>query len=233
MPIQIEGALIPVVVDFETYWDKDYSLTKMSTSEYVLDPRFEVLGLSVKLGDNEPVYVSGPDKARELLHHPVMERHINNGVVVAHHAQFDGAILEWIYGLRPFRYFCTMSAGRQLEGRGSLDWLSGKLNMGTKGDALYRTEGRRFADLGYSDRSALSGYANMDAELTWRLWNMCVKRCSNMDAIIIDSVVKMFTRPVMTLSKGKLEKEVESSVGGTEELAKDLADVLGGPWTAS
>ena len=30
--------------DFETYYDDEYSLRKMTPIEYVLDPRFEALG---------------------------------------------------------------------------------------------------------------------------------------------------------------------------------------------
>jgi hypothetical protein len=36
-----------VVLDFETYYDKDYSLRKMTPVEYILDPRFEVIGCAV------------------------------------------------------------------------------------------------------------------------------------------------------------------------------------------
>ena len=35
-----------VVLDFETYFDTEYSLKKISTIEFVMDPRFEMLGLA-------------------------------------------------------------------------------------------------------------------------------------------------------------------------------------------
>jgi len=34
-----------LILDFESYYDKDYSLKKISTIEYVCDSRFELLGL--------------------------------------------------------------------------------------------------------------------------------------------------------------------------------------------
>ena len=34
-------------LDFETYFDTEYSLKKMSTIEYINDPRFELTGLGV------------------------------------------------------------------------------------------------------------------------------------------------------------------------------------------
>ena len=37
-----------VVIDFETYFDKDYSLSKVSTIEFIEDPRFEILGVAIR-----------------------------------------------------------------------------------------------------------------------------------------------------------------------------------------
>ena len=36
--------MMKVVWDFETYYDQEYSLKKMTPVEYILDPRFEVIG---------------------------------------------------------------------------------------------------------------------------------------------------------------------------------------------
>ena len=38
-----------VVLDFETFYSKDFSLSKMTTESYIRDPRFEVIGVSVKV----------------------------------------------------------------------------------------------------------------------------------------------------------------------------------------
>ncbi len=35
-------------LDFETYYDQEYSLSKMTTEDYVRDSRFEVIGLAIK-----------------------------------------------------------------------------------------------------------------------------------------------------------------------------------------
>ena len=40
-----------ITLDVETYYDRDYSLSKMTTEEYIRDPRFEVIGVSVKVGN--------------------------------------------------------------------------------------------------------------------------------------------------------------------------------------
>ena len=42
-----------ITIDFETYYDKDYSLSKMTTEEYINDPRFEVIGMGFKVNDGK------------------------------------------------------------------------------------------------------------------------------------------------------------------------------------
>ena len=48
-----------ITLDFETYYNKDYSLKKLTTEEYVRDPRFEVLGIAVKVNNRGTEWASG------------------------------------------------------------------------------------------------------------------------------------------------------------------------------
>ena len=38
-----------ITIDFETYYDRDYSLSKITTEEYVRSPQFEAIGVGVKV----------------------------------------------------------------------------------------------------------------------------------------------------------------------------------------
>ena len=51
--------MTPITLDFETYYDKEYSLSKLTTEEYIRDERFEVIGVSVKVGDGDTQWFSG------------------------------------------------------------------------------------------------------------------------------------------------------------------------------
>jgi DNA polymerase len=55
-----------VTIDFETYYDTDYSLSKMTNEAYIRDPRFEVVGVSVKVNDHPSDWYSGADPGRFL-----------------------------------------------------------------------------------------------------------------------------------------------------------------------
>ena len=48
-----------ITIDFETYYSREYSLSKMTTEAYIRDPRFEVIGVGIKVDDNPPDWYSG------------------------------------------------------------------------------------------------------------------------------------------------------------------------------
>ena len=48
-----------ITLDFETYYDKPFSLTKLTTEEYIRDDRFEVIGVAVAIDDGVPEWFSG------------------------------------------------------------------------------------------------------------------------------------------------------------------------------
>ena len=42
-----------VTLDFETFYSKEFSLSKLTTEEYIRDSRFEVIGVSTKLNKSK------------------------------------------------------------------------------------------------------------------------------------------------------------------------------------
>jgi hypothetical protein len=90
-----------LVVDFETYYAKDYGLRKLTTEEYIRDPRFEVIGVAVKNYHQEeaaaPLWFSGSKKqVAEFL----SQFDWGNSIALAHNAMFDMAILNWHFDCR-------------------------------------------------------------------------------------------------------------------------------------
>ena len=48
-----------LTVDFETYYSQSFSLTKLTTEQYVRDDQFEVIGVAVAKDDEGAVWFSG------------------------------------------------------------------------------------------------------------------------------------------------------------------------------
>ena len=103
-----------ITVDFETYYDKTFSLSKITTEQYVRSPDFEVIGLAVKINDGETSWLSGGHSAlKEYLH---ANYDWENSAVLAHNTMFDGSILSWLFDIHPKLFLDTMCMGRGLHG---------------------------------------------------------------------------------------------------------------------
>ena len=48
-----------ITIDFETFYSKEFSLSKLTTEEYIRSPFFEVIGVAVKVDDNQTEWASG------------------------------------------------------------------------------------------------------------------------------------------------------------------------------
>jgi DNA polymerase bacteriophage-type len=80
-----------IVIDFETYYDKQYGLKKYTTEEYIRDPQFEVIGVALKHNQNETVWKTGTHKEiKDFLYN----YNFSGSFVVGHNMRFDGAILS-------------------------------------------------------------------------------------------------------------------------------------------
>ena len=81
-----------LTVDFETYYDKDYSLSKVTTEEYVRSDLFEVIGVSVKVNEDPPQWFSGTHQQTAQW---LGQFDWGNSLVLAHNTMFDSAIISW------------------------------------------------------------------------------------------------------------------------------------------
>ena len=42
-----------ITIDFETFYDVGFSLSRMTTEEYINDERFQVIGVAIKIDDKK------------------------------------------------------------------------------------------------------------------------------------------------------------------------------------
>lgn len=91
-----------VVLDFETYFDKDYSLSKLSTVEYVMDERFELTGLGVTDLYGQPHFLEPVEVAHFLSRMQAEYGDDLSGMtVVVQRGKFDCLILREKFGITP------------------------------------------------------------------------------------------------------------------------------------
>ena len=210
-----------LTVDFETYWNsKTYTLSKMTTEEYIRDKSFRAFGCCFHeygseqptewiRGDDLPQYLSGIDWGRTA--------------VLAHNAQFDVSILSWKYGVTPAFIFDTLSMARALRGvevGNSLARLAADFGLPEKGRAVHSTDG--LSELDTKIESELAEYCKHDVALCEAIFERLVKGYPASELRLIDMTLKMYTEPVLLLDKLMLVNALEEEKEKREELLKRL-----------
>lgn len=131
-----------LVLDFETYFNTEYSLRKMSTIEYVTDRRFEMLGLAEHWSNkDQPKFYRGPDMVETIL--GCYKKHYGGSdlsgiTVVCQNARFDGTILSRLYGINPKYMVDLMGLANHWNARAhnGLGKLAAREGLPAKGDTL-------------------------------------------------------------------------------------------------
>ena len=211
-----------VTIDFETYYDKDYSLSKMTTEAYIRDPRFEVVGVSVKVNNQETDWYSGADPGGFLNAIDYSDK-----AILAHNTAFDGAILSWHFGIKPKLWLDTLSMARPLHSMtvgGSLKALATYYKLGDKGDEVIRALGMRRRDFTPEQMDAYAGYCIQDTNLTYRLFKKMARQFPHEELMVIDQTIRMYTEPKLVLDPVVLDAHLE----GIYERKEALLAKLGG-----
>jgi DNA polymerase I-like protein with 3'-5' exonuclease and polymerase domains len=196
-----------ITIDFETYYAADYSLSKVTTEEYVRDPRFQVIGVSVKVNNDPAEWFTGDmEETAEWLAGFDWDNHF----VLAHNAMFDAAILTWVFGQKPKAWLDTLSMARAILGTqvgGSLGKLVEHFGLGTKGFEVNDAKGLRREDFGAQQLAQYGEYCKNDVELTYKLYNE-MSSFPTIEKRLIDITIRMFSDPLLELDVDKLESHL-------------------------
>jgi hypothetical protein len=191
-----------VGLDFETYYDAQYSLRKMTPVEYVLDPRFEIIGCAVKDPGQKSYWVEGPDFGKYLAQAD------KNAGYLSHNMLFDGCILGYRFDFRPRLLVCSMSIARACLGHilrsVSLKSVAEHLKLGVKGGTVHNVIGMNLAAIKalphlYSEYQA---YSCNDDDLAMAIFDELVlkqKLFPISELATLDMVLRCCLQPRMRL----------------------------------
>ena len=241
-----------VVLDFETYYDKEYSLRKMTPVEYILDPRYETIMCAVKeigtgIADRTDV-IDGP-----YFNDWLQTAELDKCCVVSHNALFDMCILAWRYNVRPRLMIDTLGVSRALLSHRlkslSLASVAQHLELGFKGHEVTNVIGMTRKDIINSGRwPDYAEYNKNDADLCAGIYDKLVR--SGMfpvrEIAVMDMVLRCATEPKLFLDQSaiashlaevqqkKLEMLASAMLAGAQNGKRDLmsnerfADILRG-----
>jgi DNA polymerase len=197
-----------ITIDFETYYDKDYSLSKMTTEEYINDPRFEVIGMGIKVDDGPAIWYTGEDVEWSL-----QDMGWSEHAILCHNTLFDGAILAWKYGVKPGMWLDTLCMARAIHGvdaGGSLKKLAERYEIGEKGDEVINALGKRRADFTTEELYRYGEYCKNDADLTYKLFDILSCTIAEDEMKLIDMTLRMYTEPTLMVDDAVLLDRLEA-----------------------
>ena len=162
-----------VVLDFETYFDKDYSIFDLKPWRYVTDDRFETIGCGFKFSpDCAPFFVwaGGLEKYFEAMQ-KTYGQHLENITVVIQNVQFDALVLQERYKISPKYMIDLKHLDAHFDSRRShkLKDMAKREKLPAKGDTM-KFGGLHLADMTPEQAQAMYDYCINDVELEYALF---------------------------------------------------------------
>lgn len=214
-----------VTIDFETFFDRQFSLSKITTEDYCRSPLFEVIGVGIKVNDAPAVWYPQPQVEAALA-----AIDWSDTFVLCQNTAFDAAILSWRYRVNPRGWLDTLGMSRALyphEKSHSLKSQAERLRIGVKGEEVVAALGMRYKDFGTEALRRYGDYCENDCELTYKLFQKYMATgFPRQELELIDLTLRMFTDPVFRLNAEKLTAHLRSVRDKKQALLDQVRDSL-------
>ena len=204
-----------VTVDFESFYDADYTLKKLSTSEYVRDPRFKAQMVGIKIGlKPTKVYTgAGIQKALQAINWSTHS-------LLCHNTAFDGFIMSHHYKIKPVKYYDTLSMARGLHSNeigASLDEVARHYGKGSKLDGVLETT-KGLLNWDQVTVKRVTPYCAQDVDLTFEIFREMHTKFPADEMDLVDLTIRMFCDPVLKVDIPRVQKEYERELERREKL---------------
>lgn len=215
--------MIPVFVDFETYWSTTHNIGKLGPYEYVMHPETELICVSIKEGDAPTEVVFGEAAIRKRL----AKVDWSKAIAIAHNMHgFDGLILAWRLGIHPKLWGCTLAMARSRYAKVSrlgLGAICDYLKIGTKNDkVLHTTKGKHLAEFTPQEREDMAVYCVSDTDNGAGLYHHMRQYLSAREMLLIDMTIRMVTEPMFDVDVPLLERTLADERARKHELLLSL-----------
>lgn len=196
-----------LTIDFESYFDKDYTLKKPAWSnlEYIRSPKFKAQGAAIKKGNGLSFWVPG-DRLEMCFERITWER----TAVISHNSLFDLGILHDRFRISPGYRIDTLGLCRALLSHDlpfDLDTICPLLGGPSKldgGDPLQETKG--IYDLPEELMERLGRYACRDADMAWYLFEALWPELPDDQRDFMNLILRMSTEGLLRFDGQEAEK---------------------------
>ncbi len=210
-----------ITLDFETFYSKEFSLSKMTTEQYIRDERFQTIGVSVKVNDEPAEWASG---TKEEIKAYLDSFEWDKAMLICQNTMFDAAILSWIYDIHPKALADTMCMSKAMDGvhiSASLKAQAERHLEGRKGNEVLNALGMRLEDFSEVELARYGDYCINDTELTYALFKKYMRDGFPAKELkVIDLTLRMYSEPILELDVDRLKTHLIK----VEERKQELLD---------
>lgn len=207
-----------IVLDFETYYDAEYSLRKITPVQYINDPRFETIGCAVKEDGGKSFWLTHEELGPYLAGLP------ERVTIISHNALFDMCILSWVYDYVPTIMIDTLGMARAWLGHKlkslSLDSVARHLDLGIKGGTVHKVQGMNLAAIKQAGIYAeYAEYSCNDADLCWDIYRAFIAQGFPVQEIaVMDTVLRCAVKPAFVLDQTMLAEHLNYTMARKADL---------------
>ncbi len=176
-----------LVIDFETYFDTHYSLTKLSTIEYIHHRMFEFTGMGISSSahlDGKPEFIPAERPYSITGHLCLLQNELGpdfeNATVVVKNAKFDIVILQTKFGIVPEYIIDIDDLLRHYDSKMShkMKDVAPMFGLQAKGDTQ-KFKGLHYGEMSTLQKSDLQAYCLNDIDIEKRLFQLLLPQMSN------------------------------------------------------
>lgn len=224
---QLEAAKFPpydvFMLDFENYFDVEYSLTKMSTIEYITDPRFEFTGVGWGTAPNFHACFSHNVESAIRTMQVRYGKNFERATVLVANARYDITVLQEKLGIVPPNVVDILDLARHFDSRmsHSVKDLAKYFKLECKGDTS-QFKGFHLADMTDVMKLNLKEYCELDIKLQCKLFKLLMKKLTwpEMELPIARHTLGLYLNPRFNLDF----KLAVDTLGKMEELLAEIIE---------
>lgn len=202
-----------LMLDFENYFDDDYTMNKMSTIEYIVDPRFEFTGVGWAVSPNDHACfshdVAGAIKSLQVRYGENLERI----TVAMQNARYDATVLQEKFNIIPPYIVDVRDLASHYDSRMShnLKDLAKLFKLEDKGDTM-DFKGLHLSEMTQEKLDDLKEYCKKDIRIQCKLLRILMEKLTwpEVELPIARHTLGLFISPMFNFDFGLSTELIES-----------------------
>jgi DNA polymerase len=217
-----------VTLDFETFWSKTHSLSKMPPTVYVMHPETEIISCSIKVNAEPTAVYFGEDAIAAAL----AKIDWSDVLCIGHNMSgFDAMIVAWRFKIRPKMWGCTMAMARPIYAKTVGLGLAPQVEhhgLGEKNNAiLLSTQGKHLVDFTKGEIADMAKYNRADTDQCYGLFKKLAPQTKPSEMMQIHMLIEKLVNPQFEIDFAMLEVTLEQVRAENRKQVLQLAEMLG------